>query len=121
MSFMNIIRITKKYSISTVSCILSNRLLQEVCIECFFLIFGQTSLGVIIPGDDLDFYKLLFIKKNIIDEKIDPVYAEISSCIHNRNYRKGFEILANEYESRNIDRRMNLIVNKGIGSFNYAH
>ena len=87
----------------------------------FFSTFGQTFLGVIIPGDDLDFYKLLFIKKNIIDEKIDPVYAEISSCIHNRNYRKGFEILANEYESRNIDRRMNLIVNKGIGSFNYAH
>jgi len=77
-----------------------------------YFIKSITSRGVIIPGDDLDFYKLLFIKKNIIDEKIDPVYAEISSCIHNRNYRKGFEILANEYESRNIDRRMNLIVNK---------
>ena len=73
-------------------------------------------LGAIIPGDALDFYKLLFIKKNIIDETIDPVYAEISSLIQNRNYQKGFEILANEYESRHIDKRMNLIVNKGNGS-----
>ena len=55
-------------------------------------------LGAIIPGDDLDFYKILFIKKNIIDENIDPVYAEISSLIQNRNYQKGFEILANEYD-----------------------
>ena len=58
---------------------------------------------------------MYFIKNNIIDEKIDPVYAEISSQIQNRNYQKGFQILANEYESRNIDRRMNLIVNKGTG------
>ena len=45
-------------------------------------------------------------------EKIDPVYAEISSLIQNRNYQKRFEILANEYESRHIDKRMNLTVNK---------
>ena len=56
-------------------------------------------LGAIIPGDALDFYKILFIKKNIIDENIDPVYAEISSFIQNRNYQKGFEILANEYRN----------------------
>jgi len=68
--------------------------------------------GTIIPGEDLDFYKLYFIHKNIIDPDIDPVYSEISSRVQNRNPVSALEILANEYEARNIDKRMNLIVNK---------